>query len=233
MNFGTIDWVVTAAYLLGTVAIGIWAKRYVENLAGYLVAGRKVKSSLGIATFVATELGTVTFVYYGELGYVAGFSAFIIGILSMAGYVLVGHTGFIIAALRRLRVMTIPEFYEIRFSRKVRLVGGIVLFLGGVLNMGIFLKFDGIFLSEVMGFAPEALSAIMIVMILVVIAYTILGGMFSIVVTDFMQFVVLAMGMFVATIAVLANVDLTAMSETVSSTLGEAGVDPFANPRFG
>ncbi|MCC6399087.1 MAG: sodium:solute symporter family protein [Bacteroidetes bacterium] len=233
MNFGTIDWVVTAAYLLGTVAIGIWAKRYVENLAGYLVAGRKVKSSLGIATFVATELGTVTFVYYGELGYVAGFSAFIIGILSMAGYVLVGHTGFIIAALRRLRVMTIPEFYEIRFSRKVRLVGGIVLFLGGVLNMGIFLKFDGIFLSEVMGFAPEALSAIMIVMILVVIAYTILGGMFSIVVTDFMQFVVLAMGMFVATIAVLANVDLTAMSETVSSTLGDAGVDPFANPRFG
>ena len=91
MNFGAIDWVLTVAYLLASVALGIWAKRYVENLAGYMVAGRKVKVSLGIATFVATELGTVTYVYYGELGYVAGFSGFIIGILAMIAYSLVGQ----------------------------------------------------------------------------------------------------------------------------------------------
>ncbi len=233
MNFGAIDWVLTVAYLLASVALGIWAKRYVENLAGYMVAGRKVKVSLGIATFVATELGTVTYVYYGELGYVAGFSGFIIGILAMIAYTLVGRTGFIIENLRRLRVMTIPEFYELRYSRKVRLLGGIILFLGGVLNMGIFLKFDGIFLSEVMGFGPGALAIIMTVMLLIVVSYTILGGMFSIVITDFMQFVVLAFGMLVATIAVLWRVDLTSISTAVSNTLGSSGVDPFSNPRFG
>jgi SSS family solute:Na+ symporter len=233
MNFGAIDWVLTVAYLLASVALGIWAKRYVENLAGYMVAGRKVKVSLGIATFVATELGTVTYVYYGELGYVAGFSGFIIGILAMVAYVAVGRTGFIIEGLRRLRVMTIPEFYELRYSRRVRLLGGIILFLGGVLNMGIFLKFDGIFLSEVMGFGPGALAIIMTVMLLIVVSYTILGGMFSIVITDFMQFVVLAFGMLVATIAVLSRVDLASISTVVSTTLGSSGVDPFANPRFG
>jgi len=233
MNFGAIDWVLTVAYLLASVALGIWAKRYVENLAGYMVAGRKVKVSLGIATFVATELGTVTYVYYGELGYVAGFSGFIIGILAMVAYVAVGRTGFIIEGLRRLRVMTIPEFYELRYSRRVRLLGGIILFLGGVLNMGIFLKFDGIFLSEVMGFGPGALAIIMTVMLLIVVSYTILGGMFSIVITDFMQFVVLAFGMLVATIAVLSRVDLASISTVVSTTLGSSGVNPFANPRFG
>ena len=233
MNFGAIDWVLTVAYLLASVALGIWAKRYVENLAGYMVAGRKVKVSLGIATFVATELGTVTYVYYGELGYVAGFSGFIIGILAMIAYAVVGRTGFIIENLRRLRVMTIPEFYELRYSRKVRLLGGIILFLGGVLNMGIFLKFDGIFLSEVMGFGPGALAIIMTVMLLIVVSYTILGGMFSIVITDFMQFVVLAFGMLVATVAVLLRVDLTSISTAVSNTLGPSGVDPFTNPRFG
>lgn len=233
MNFGIIDWVLTAVYLAGTVTVGIWAKRYVENLAGYMVAGRKVKTSLGIATFVATELGTVTFVYYGELGYVAGFSGFIIGLLAMVAYVTIGRTGFIIAGLRRYRVMTIPEFYELRYSRKVRLLGGIILFLGGVLNMGIFLKFDGIFLSEVMGFGPEALAIIMTVMIVIVVSYTILGGMFSIVITDFVQFVVLGVGMLVATMGVLATVDLTDMSTAVAATLGDAGVDPFVNPRFG
>ena len=233
MNFGAIDWILTVAYLLASVALGIWAKRYVENLAGYMVAGRKVKVSLGIATFVATELGTVTFVYYGELGYVAGFSGFLIGILAMIGYVLVGRTGFIIEGLRRLRVMTIPEFYELRYSRRVRLLGGIILFLGGVLNMGIFLKFDGIFLTEVMGFGPGALAIIMTLMILIVVSYTILGGMFSIVITDFMQFVVLAFGMLVATVAVLWRVDLTTISTVVSTTLGSSGYDPFVNPRFG
>ena len=118
MNFGPLDWVLTVIYLAATVLVGVRARRYVENLAGYMVAGRKVKVSLGIATFVATELGTVTFVYFGELGYVAGFASFIIGILAMAAYAAVGRTGFIIEELRRLRVMTVPEFYELRYSGK-------------------------------------------------------------------------------------------------------------------
>lgn len=233
MTFGPIDWLVTIVYLAGSVALGVHAKKYVENLTGYMVAGRKVKLSLGIATFVATELGTVTYVYYGELGYVAGFAGFFVGILTMAAYAIVGRTGFIIEGLRRRGVMTIPEFYEIRYSRTVRLIGGVTLFLGGVLNMGIFLKFDGIFLSEVMGFGPQALVAAMVIMLLIVIAYTMLGGMFSIVVTDFMQFVVLSVGMLVATVAILFHVTPEQMSAAVSSAFGTAGFNPFTNPHFG
>ncbi len=233
MNFGPVDWGILVLYLCVSVGLGIWAKRYVENLSGYMVAGRRVKASLGIATFVATELGTVTFVYFGELGYLTGFSCFIIGILSMIAYAAVGKTGFVIAGLRKYKVMTIPEFYELRYSRRVRLLGGVILFLGGVLNMGIFLKFDGIFLTEAMGFGPEALVVIMSVMLLIVISYTILGGMFSIVITDFLQFVVLSFGMFVATVAVLMSVDLGTVGSAVTATLGEAGVNPVVNPRFG
>jgi SSS family solute:Na+ symporter len=233
VNFGPIDWLVAAIYLAASVAVGLWAKRYVEDLSGYLVAGRRVGPSLGIATFVATEIGTVTFVYFGELGYVAGFSACFIGVATMVAYTIIGRTGFMIEDLRRRGVMTIPEFYELRYSRKVRLIGGIILFLGGVLNMGIFLKFDGIFLSEVMGFGPDAVAAIMVLMLLIVIAYTVLGGMFSIVVTDYMQFVVLSAGMFVATLFILLRVDLTSIGAAVTRTMGEAGVNPIVNPRFG
>ncbi|MBA2334310.1 MAG: sodium:solute symporter family protein [Blastocatellia bacterium] len=233
MTFSIIDWIILAAYLAFTVGVGLWAKRYVEDLSGYLVAGRRVKLSLGIATFAATEIGTITFMYFSELGYVSGFSCFIIGILALLAYMFVGKTGFIIAPLRRLEVMTIPEFYELRYSRNVRLLGGIILFLGGVLNMGIFLKFDGIFLSEVMGFGPDALALIMALMIVIVVLYTILGGMFSVVVTDYMQFVVLSLGIFVALIAVLLHVDLSSISDAVVNQHGEAGVNPLVNPRFG
>ncbi len=233
MNFGAIDWVLTIAYLAVSVAFGVRARRYVEDLAGYIVAGRKVGASLGIATFVATEIGTVTFVYFGELGYVAGFSAFFIGILTMVAYTIVGRTGFIVEGLRRHRVMTIPEFYELRYSRGVRLIGGGILFLGGVLNMGIFLKFDGIFLSEVVGLGPDAVAGVMVLMLVIVVSYTVLGGMFSIVVTDFMQFVVLSAGMLVATVAILLRVDLSSIGLAVTRSLGEAGVNPVVNPRFG
>ena len=233
MNFSTIDWVILVAYLAATVAVGIRAKRYVEDLSGYMVAGRRVRLSLGVATFAATELGTITFMYFSELGYVSGFSCFIIGILALLAYMFVGKTGFIIEPLRRLEVMTIPEFYQMRYSRRVRLLGGIILFLGGVLNMGIFLKFDGIFLSEVMGFGPDALVLIMTLMLLVVVLYTILGGMFSVVVTDYMQFVVLSLGILVALLAVLLSVDIREIGDAVVGNYGDAGVNPIVNPRFG
>ena len=233
MTFSTIDWVVLIIYLALTVAAGLYARRYVENLSGYMVAGRRVRLSLGVATFAATELGTITFMYFSELGYATGFSCFIIGILAMLAYMFVGKTGFIIEKLRTLEVMTIPEYYQLRYSRNVRLLGGTILFLGGVLNMGIFLKFDGIFLSEVMGFGPDALAVIMMIMIVVVVLYTVLGGMFSVVVTDYLQFVVLSIGVFVALVAVLVNVDLGSIANAVSLRHGDGGFDPFVNPRFG
>ncbi len=233
MNFRLIDWIILVVYLALTLSVGFWVKRYVENLSGYLVAGRRIKTSLGVATFAATEIGTITFMYFGELGYVTGFSCFVIGLLSMFAYMIVGKTGFIIVPLRRLQVMTIPEFYELRYSRRVRLLGGIILFLGGVLNMGIFLKFDGIFLSEVLGFGPQAVSLIMLLMVLIVIVYTVLGGMFSVVVTDFIQFVVLSIGMLVCTIAILASIDLGQLGITVAQQHGAGGFNPLVNPRFG
>jgi len=233
MNFGLLDWILMIAYLAGSVTLGLLAKRQVKDLAGFIVAGRRVNVALGVATFVATEIGTVTFVYYGEIGYVAGLSGFVIGILAMVAYSSVGRTGFIIEGLRRHGVMTIPEFYQLRYSRRVRLIGGALLFLGGVLNMGIFLKFDGIFLAEVMGFGQGALALIMTVMVLVVIAYTIWGGMFSIVVTDYLQFVVLSAGMLIATIAVLLNVSPSRIGDAVQASLGSGGINPLVNPRFG
>lgn len=233
MNFSIIDWIILAIYLLGTVYIGIWVKRYVQNLSGYIVAGRKIKVSLGIATFTATELGTVTFVYFGELGYLTGFACFIIGVLALLAYTFVGKTGFIIEKLRQYGMMTIPQFYELRFNSKVRVIGGLILFLGGVLNMGIFLKFDGIFLSEMMGFGPQALGFIMTLMLIVVMSYTILGGMFSVVITDFVQYVVLSFAMLATTTVVLLEVDLTGISEAVLGGYGEGGVNPVVNERFG
>ncbi len=233
MNFQIIDWCILIAYLAGSMYAGLRARKYVENMEGYFVAGRRVKVALGSATLIATEIGIVTFMYFGELGYVSGFSCFILGVIGFFGYMVIGKTGFIVSGLRALKIVTIPEFYELKYGRGVRLLGGILLFLGGVLNMGIFLKMDGLFLTQAMGLGQGMLFTVMTVMLIVVISYTILGGMFSVVVTDFIQFVVLSIGMLIATLFVLANVSLSDMANTVMTQLGENGVNPVTNPRFG
>ncbi len=233
MNFHLLDWIVLSVYLCISFFVGIRAKRYVENMEGYFLAGRRVKVALGTATLIATEIGVVTFMYFGELGYVSGLSCFVLGLIGVFGYAVIGMTGFIVSGLRRLRVITIPEFYELRYGKNVRLLGGILLFLGGVLNMGVFLKMDGIFLTETMGFSPNVLFLVMTIMLLIVVSYTVLGGMFSVIITDFMQFVVLSFGMLVATLFVLMRVGVADIATTVVKQLGEAGVNPVVNPRFG
>jgi len=96
MNFQLIDWIILIAYLGLSVFVGIWAKKYVENMEGYFVAGRRIRPALGTATLIATEIGIVTFMYLGELGYVTGFSCFWLGINGVIGYLVIGKTGFIV-----------------------------------------------------------------------------------------------------------------------------------------
>ena len=79
-NFSTIDWVIVVAYLLGTVAIGFYANRFIANMADYVVAGRALRSCLAIATMVGSELGLVTVMYSAQKGFTGGFAAFHIGL---------------------------------------------------------------------------------------------------------------------------------------------------------
>lgn len=233
MNFTWIDWTIIIGYLTLTVAIGLYAKRFVDDLSGYLVAGRRLRVGLGTATLIATELGTVTIMYMGQNGYTNGFSAMVVGLILLTAYLLVGQTGFIIEGLRKLRVMTVPEFYELRYNRPLRILGGLILFAGGVLNMGVFLKLDGVFLSHAMGFGDAGVTTIMIVMLVVVGLYTVFGGMLSVVFTDYMQFAVMSVGMLLATIFALKAVTIPQMTAAVTTSLGESGFNPFASADLG
>ena len=76
MNFTFIDAIIIVLYLIFTIYLGLKAKKYIEDSDGYFIAGRKVKLALGIATLVATEIGTVTFMYMAEFGFQMGFSSF-------------------------------------------------------------------------------------------------------------------------------------------------------------
>ena len=233
MNFTPIDWIIIIGYLAFTFGIGLYAKRFVTGLSGYIVAGRSLKIGVCTAGMIATELGTVTIMYMGESGYRNGFSALVLGIIMVVAYFAIGQSGFIIHGLRRLRVMTVPEFYDLKYSRSVRILGGAVLFIAGVLNMGVFLKLDGIFFGYAMGFGDGAVTIIMVLMLVLVILYTIFGGMVSVVVTSYLQYAVISISMLVVTVFAFKAVPLSEVSEAVRQSLGSGGFNPFKNSDLG
>ena len=80
-----------------------------------------VGTYLGTASLVSTEIGIITYMYQAQFGFVAGFSAFVVGLITIVVCFLVGRTGFVITRLREMEIMTIPEFFERRYTRRVRL----------------------------------------------------------------------------------------------------------------
>ena len=108
-HFSALDWIIVVTYLGATLATGLYGRKFVGGIADFLVAGRELGTFLAVATLAATEIGTITFMYYAELGYKTGYASFVNGLI--AGWVMIflGRTGFIVKRLRAMRLMTVPE----------------------------------------------------------------------------------------------------------------------------
>ena len=227
-NFTSLDWAIVAVYLLISVAIGLMVKRYVTNMAEYVSAGRTVGTCLGIATMTGTELGLVTVMYSAQKGFKGGFAAFHIAVVAGIVTFIIGMTGFIVCRLRQMQVLTIPEFYERRFGRKTRILGGVMLAFGGILNMGLFLKVGSMFIVGITGLSNVgwALPAVMTTLLALVLIYTVLGGMLSVIVTDYIQFVVLSFGLIITSILALYKLGWDNIFGTIVSEMGRKGFDP-------
>jgi len=233
-NFGTMDWIIVIVFLVVSTGIGLWVRRYIKNMEDYVVAGRAVKTYLGVATIIASEMGLVTVMYSAQKGFSGGFAAFHIAVVSALVALVVGLTGFVVVPIRALRVMTIPEFYERRFGRDVRLLGGAILAFSGILNMGMFLKADSMFITSVMGMnSPIQLKIAMTVMLGLVLLYTMLGGMIAVLVTDYMQFVVMSVGLLATSVFLMNHYGWGGIVHSVAQLKGDAGFNPFNQAGFG
>jgi len=227
-NFGRFDALIVIGYLSISLVVGLAVRRFVRDMATYIAADRSVGRWLGLASLTGTELGLITVMYSAEKGFKGGFAAFHIALVAGIVTWLVGATGFIIVPLRRHGVLTIPEYYGKRFGRRTRILGGIMLALGGILNMGLFLKVGSMFIVGVTGMSESgwALPLVMTALLGLVLLYTVLGGMISVILTDYIQFVVLAFGMLLATGLMIGHLGWDVMFSTVESHMGRRGFDP-------
>lgn len=231
MTLTLIDWIIIVAYLAGCMAAGLWMRRYVRGVEEFAVAGREMNVNLGIASLAATELGLVTIMYTAQLGFEKGLAGAMVGVIMALAFWLVGRTGFIIEPLRTAGVMTIPELFEKRFSVRVRWLAGLFVVLGGLLNMGIFLRLGGEFLVWATGMPPSWLEWVMTILLGLVLLYTALGGMLSVLVTDYLQFLVMGVGIVITSVLVLVNMHGTGLVDGLwAAWQGQAGMKLSAHP---
>src|SRR5215470_12811198 len=234
LAFTYLDWSIVAIYLAASVAVGLLGKRFIrKSVSHYLVAGRELGLYIGIATLAATEIGTITFMYNAELGYRYGFAAFSAALISGLVMIIVGRTGFVIRRFRELQLMTVPEYFERKYSLGLRLLTGILVALGGILNMGVFLKIEGEFLTIVSGIPSRYLILAMTMILLLEMVYTVLGGMVSVVITDFLQYVLLSVATILVSAYAVYHAGWGHIISKVSSTMGQAGYNPIVNAKFG
>jgi SSS family solute:Na+ symporter len=227
MYFNFIDLLIVGLYIVLVFLSGILMKRFVSGIGDYLVADRTMGFNLGLISMMCTEIGMITYVYYAELGYKAGFASLIIAFPPMLVYFFLGRTGFIIKPLLEMKIMTIPEFFSNRFNMGVRFYLGILMAVGGILNFGVFPGVEAKFINTVSGIPEGYVLVTMVVLLTLVLIYTLLGGMVSVILTNYIQYILLSFGMVFITVYGIYIIGWDNIVNTVTVKFGEKGVNPF------
>ncbi len=232
-QFSMLDWIIVGIYIVGIGYVGVHVNRYIHNVTDYMVGGRASRWALNTASYVGTELGLVTLMYAAMDGFTRGFSFLIMPLIGMVATFYVGQSGLVINRLREMELLTLPEFFQKRFGKNVRVTAGIIMALSGILNMGLFPKMGAVFVTYATGLAatPHAETVVNLVMsglIVLVLVYTVMGGMVAVIITDYMQFVLLSIGLLTALGMTLAA-DGSGWSDMIGAMVDSKGVSAF-NP---
>ena len=189
------------AYLAVTIAIGLYAAKFVSNSKDYLVAGRSLPLYMTTATVFATWFGaetvlsvSATFVQDG----LGGIPADPFG----ATFCLIFVALFFARAFYRMDLLTIGDFYKKRYGKGVEVLTSIAVTLSYLGWTSAQLTALGIVFNSLSQGAITLDQGILIGAVIVLV-YTTLGGMWSVALTDLFQSVVIVAGLIY--VAVLAS----------------------------
>lgn len=188
----TLLWLVII-YWVFSVGLGIYSARYVNNSKDFAVAGRALPMYIVTATVFATWFGSETvlgisstFVQDGLKGVVADPFG------SSLCLIFVGL--FFARPLYRMNLLTIGDYYKYKYGRTVEVLISlciVVSYLGWVAAQ---IKALGLVFSVLSGGAVSVNEGMMIGSFSVLI-YTMMGGMWAVAITDFLQMIIIMIGM--------------------------------------
>lgn len=205
LNFGYLS--VFVVYLLVVLGIGLWGFKR-ESYDAYTVAENNVSLPLSVGSFFATYISSATVI--GFVGYVTLYGASIFPTYYW-GFAL-GWILLTLAAgkMRRLKLRSIPSLFEARFKKRaLRTFSAVVIVVAFAFSVMTQLVAGSLVLEVVVGI-PQVLSLILLSVVLTI--YTVLGGLVSVVRTDFLQGGLILLAVIAAIIAVIVNLGADAFT---------------------
>lgn len=183
----TIDYIIVFLFLVAMFYIGSIFYKWVGESDDFYLAGRQLTPFILAAVLAATNVNLYSFVGQAGIAYKEGIQ--IIWQTWTGNMAMVLSGLFIIPIFRRLRIRTIPEFLEKRYTKGVRTFVALIWVLRLSFWLGVVLYTAVIAAQTISGL--HSFTAWVLIFSVVVIIYTILGGMWSVAFTDVIQFILM------------------------------------------
>ena len=237
MNMHLFDWIIVLA-MLKIMAAGIWISRgRMRSVADFLAAGRSAGRYLLSVAGGISGLGAITIVGLLEMNYVAGFSMSWWGLTMGVFVLLVTVSGWVNYRFRQSRCLTLAEFFERRYSKSFRVFAGLIAFLSGIINFGIFPAVGARFFIHFCGLPAEfallgltipMFPLVMLILLSIALTFVFTGGQVAVIVTDFVQGVFVNIVFVALVIFLFTKVEWSQMVETLNMAPENASlINPF------
>ena len=185
-----LDLFVVLIYAAGMLVLGYYGMRRAKTHEDYLVAGRNLGPSLYMGTMAATVLGGASTVGTVRLGYVHGISGF--WLCAALGMGIIALNLFLAKPLLKLKIFTVTQVLEKRYNPMARQASAVIM-LAYALMIGVTsILAIGTVLQVLFGL-PFWISVLLGGGVVVV--YSTIGGMWSLTLTDIVQFVIKTVGL--------------------------------------
>ncbi|MCO8171624.1 sodium:solute symporter [Pseudomonas sp. 21LCFQ02] len=185
-----LDISVVLLYALGMLLLGWYGMRRARNPEEFLVAGRNLGPAFYMGTMAATVLGGAATVGTVRLGYVHGLSGF--WLCAALGVGIIVLNLFLARPLLKLRISTVTQILERRYTPMARQASAVIMFAYALMI--------GVVSTLAIGTVLQVLFALPFWSALllgggVVVVYSSIGGMWSLTLTDIVQFVIKTVGL--------------------------------------
>ena len=199
-DFGTLNWIILVAYIVGNVLLGFFLSSKVHTADDYYLGDRTTPWWVIGISVVATYIGALTFLGGPAWSYVDGFSVIFIHINYPIAIFLV--ITIFLPFFYNSGVASIFDYLERRFGLTSRTIMSGVFLFGNVAYSGIMLYTTALVLEFITGI--DVVTAIMIVAV-VAVTYTMLGGIAAVIWTDLIQMVILFTGAIITLVLLIGE----------------------------
>ena len=186
-------WVIggVSAYILMMLVIGWLSSKNIKDATDYIVAGRRLPLGLATAALFATWFGGGTSMGAAGESYWNGFLGTIADPFG-AGLCLLLAGLFYVRTMRRMKLLTIADFFAIKYGKTSELLVALITLPAFIGWVGAEMVALGLIVHSVTGLTP---TAGIIISAIVVLIYTYQGGMWADTLTDFAQMIILVAGL--------------------------------------